>query len=218
MMAVPPLPNAPFQAVNTLSITDGNGTRVVSGKIARNSDGSVYQESWKPGASEPEQIFIVDVPNHQFIQLYPGKKTYTIRSNPNIAALKASTMTTEQQIQQAEQAKPKHIERAGLVQDVQPLGKKEVEGVVVIGELITNRKPGVGMEDTETSSEKWASPDLQLTLLTKTHDARSKTDSVSTLSHVVREEPDLGLFRIPVGYQSSSPKPAEPQASAPASH
>jgi hypothetical protein len=74
------------------------------------------------------------------------------------------------------------------------------------------------MEDTESSTEKWTSPDLQLPLLTKTHDARSKTDSVSTMSRVSREEPDPSLFRIPDGYQSSSPKPAEPQASAPASH
>lgn len=201
LMQIPHLENAPFEAVNTVTTTDSNGTHQVAGKVARNSVGSSYQEQWSADTNKLVKIFIIDMPNKRFIQLDPINKLYSIQNGSMLQASTLAPGAAAQQILQAQNAKPTHKEVAGLMIDVRPLGTKEIAGIATLGELTTRLKPGTGPGAMDQTLEKWISPDLQIAFLTKLHDALHETDYLSALSPIDRNEPNPALFMIPVDYQ-----------------
>lgn len=213
LMQIPQLPNAPFQAVNTTVLDDGRGKHQASGKVARNSDGSIYQEQWSPDGGQLVQIYIIDVPAKKFIRLDPAQKLYTVREGPTIGAYAPMPELAEVI---AAGGKSIHKEISGAAEDIQPLGQKEMEGISVVGVSTTaKRAAGRFGEAIDFTTEKWISPDLQIALVSKTHDVAKGTDFVSKLSQVKRGDPPPSLFHIPFDYEQD-PANAKAMSAAPA--
>ncbi len=200
-MNSPQIRNAPFVAVNTMTISDSKGTHQVAGKVARNSDGSSYVEMWRTDTNQLAEILILDVPGKRSITLEVDKKWYAIQEVPTLTARDLPPGTTAQQIDQPQNMKPTHTEVNGLTRDIQPLGKIEIEGIVTVGYMETVHKSGTGTDARDITTEIWTSPELQIRLLGVAHDKLSGTEQVSSLSHVQRVEPDAALFQIPADYQ-----------------
>ncbi len=91
---------------------------------------------------------------------------------------------------------------------VQSLGKQVMEGLTVEGSrsstLIAAGQIG-NDRPIETVSERWYSPDLQVVVMTHSHDPRSG-DTVFRLTDIRRAEPDASLFTIPAGYRIEAGK------------
>jgi hypothetical protein len=210
MMQIPTLRGAPFQAVNSVTITDSRGQHLATQKVARASDGSVYQEQHQLDTDVLVQIYILDVPGKRSIRLDPIKKYYIIQDLPSLVAKEPVAGGVAEQIKQAQEAKPTHQETGGLAIDIQPLGKKEIEGLAVLGELETRHKIGTEGTAFDASIERWTSPDLQIALRMRTHNGAGKTDVVDSVSKIQRGEPDPSFFVIPADYVANPSTPPAP--------
>jgi hypothetical protein len=83
------------------------------------------------------------------------------------------------------------------------LGIQVMEGVTVQGERTTMMMRFGMMEDApmiKVVGERWYSPELKLSILTKSDDPRQATVTVSKYTNIVLGEPDPALFRPPSGY------------------
>jgi hypothetical protein len=94
------------------------------------------------------------------------------------------------------------ISNPGQSQEVyEDLGERTIEGIRVQGCRITRTfpmKPGSSQPDSGIT-EIWASPELQINLLTTEHYSDGK-ERLTKLSYIRREEPDPMLFHVPEGY------------------
>jgi hypothetical protein len=92
------------------------------------------------------------------------------------------------------------------------LGRQTMEGVPVDGTRITHTIPaGVIGNDRPlvTVTEKWYSPDLQMTIFTKTTDPQVG-ESIYRVTNLRRSEPDPSLFRVPGDFKvTEGPKAAQ---------
>jgi hypothetical protein len=91
------------------------------------------------------------------------------------------------------------------------VGERLIEGIIAHGCRITRTSP---MEEAANESdvstiEIWASPELQINLLTTEHDSDG-TELLTKLSNIHRSEPDPTLFHVPEGYTDpvSAQRPA----------
>ena len=84
----------------------------------------------------------------------------------------------------------------------EPLGTQTIEGVLAEGTRITTTFP-VGFVGNDrpitTVSETWISPDLRMSVLTKTSDPRFG-ENTTKLVNIVMGEPDPALFQVPAEY------------------
>ncbi len=88
------------------------------------------------------------------------------------------------------------------------LGKQPVEGVMSEGSRMTRtiEAGSIGNDrPIQTVSERWYSPELQTTMMSKSSDPRSG-DQVFRLTNVHRGEPGAYLFQPPAGYQINDRK------------
>jgi len=212
MMQIPTLRGAPFQAVNSVIITDSRGQHLATQKVARDGNGSVYQEQHQLDTDELVQIYILDVPGKRSIRLNPIKKYYIIQDLPSLMAKEPALGGAAEKIKQAQDAKPTHQEINGLAIDIQPLGKRDIEGLTVLGELETRHRIGPEGAPFDASIERWTSPDLQIALRMRTHDAVGKTDVVDSVSQIRRGEPNPSLFVIPADYVPDTSNLPHPSA------
>jgi hypothetical protein len=91
----------------------------------------------------------------------------------------------------------------------QSLGRQEMEGVPVEGTRTTVVIPEgqIGNDRAlQIVHERWESPDLQVTILSK-HTDPMMGDRIERLTNVRRGEPDPALFQVPANYRIESPKP-----------
>lgn len=82
------------------------------------------------------------------------------------------------------------------------LGKQMIEGVECEGTRTVQTIPAgqIGNERAiEIINERWYSPELQVTVMSKQTDPRFG-ETVIRLAHIVRAEPDENLFRVPSDY------------------
>ena len=83
------------------------------------------------------------------------------------------------------------------------LGTQVIEGVLAEGRKTTTIFPvGVMGNDRPIMcvNESWYSPDLKMTILSKSSDPRMG-ERTMRLQNIERTEPDPALFRVPPGYQ-----------------
>jgi hypothetical protein len=105
-------------------------------------------------------------------------------------------------------------EKAGVIHadvntDVktEDLGKQVIEGVECAGTRITSTLPAgaVGNERALTTvTESWFSPELKVTVLTKTADPRFG-ETTNRLTNILRVEQPRSLFEIPSDYKVDEP-------------
>lgn len=83
------------------------------------------------------------------------------------------------------------------------LGKQTMEGVQVEGTRVTTTIPAgqIGNElPIEITFERWYSPELQTTVMTKSSDPRTG-DTVFRLTNIQRTEPPASMFEVPPDYK-----------------
>ncbi|MCI0663952.1 MAG: hypothetical protein L0220_23085 [Acidobacteria bacterium] len=90
------------------------------------------------------------------------------------------------------------------------LGKEMIEGIEAEGTRTTQTIPaGVGSNKgpVEIVDERWYAPALKMFILIK-HSETRKGETTYRLTNIVRSEPDLSLFQVPVDYTiQAQPKP-----------
>ena len=83
------------------------------------------------------------------------------------------------------------------------LGPQIIEGISAQGKRTTTTYP-IGMMGNEqpivATTETWESPELNITLLTRSVDPRSG-ENIRALTDIKCEEPDPGLFHVPADYR-----------------
>lgn len=85
----------------------------------------------------------------------------------------------------------------------EPLGSQTVEGVVAEGTRQTHTIPAgqIGnQQPIQIVDEKWFSPELRITVMTRHSDPR-EGETVFRLTNIVRTEPDPSLFQVPPDYK-----------------
>lgn len=83
------------------------------------------------------------------------------------------------------------------------LGKQTMEGVQAEGTRVTSTIPAgqIGNElPIEITFERWYSPELQTTVMTKSSDPRTG-DTVFRLTNIQRTEPPASMFEVPADYK-----------------
>lgn len=83
------------------------------------------------------------------------------------------------------------------------LGTQAIDGLTVEGTRMTHTLPA-GSEGNDRPiaavTEQWNSPELRVTVLSKTSDPRLG-ETTRTLIHLSRAEPDISLFQPPPDYR-----------------
>jgi hypothetical protein len=97
-----------------------------------------------------------------------------------------------------------HIESAGKpAPKTESLGGRTLEGIAAQGtrETVTIEAGAIGNDrPIQIVSERWYSPELQRTIMTRRSDPRSGEET-SRLTNIRRGEPGADLFQVPVGYR-----------------
>ena len=185
-----PFVGAPFTAVGTATITKGTDVYVATGTAARRSDGSIY---WyivtkKNGVEIPSIIILDDATKHVALELYVWLHQYT--SDPWQASdFVFHPISAEQYLKRAggEGAK-----RTLGDNQYETLGIREIAGLQTVGTRLV--RP-IG------TLETWYSPELDMNLERKAHEAKPGGEDVLMTTQEVRlGEPDPKLFEVPPGY------------------
>lgn len=145
---------------------------------------------------------------------YALKKDGRVVTQAEFEGLKEKTATkpptgeTPLQIIPSKDSKPWELQ-AGISGDprkkIENLGKQMIEGLEVIGTRSTYTIPAGEIGNTlpiAVVEETWYSPELQLMVLTRSHDPRSG-ETIYRMTNLNRSEPDRALFEIPADYTIS---------------
>ena len=199
-----PVVSAPFSASfstrTTRVLSDGNRIeRSTSGSFARDGQGRTRREmtlpaigSWAASGKTPPHVFLIRDPvdRRQYI-LDPDHKVARRvwglqgrgfrpgagpRGMPGMEGRKDVTTTS--------------------------LGTKTVNGVKAEGTRDTRTIPAGAIGNEKPiiiTSERWYSPELHVTVMTKRSDPRMG-ETVFEMTNIQREEPDAALFKVPSDY------------------
>lgn len=196
------IPNTPFTATRTVETTSNNGVSTLTGLVARRSDGSTYVEFRNPNGANAIQTAgyatIVDLTKQVTIQLVFVNHTYTVYPSPGLRPAIKFPQSVEQYMSSWGPAGTKQTAGDSVTTI---LGRGKVEGLDVMGFLVTNARG---------SFERWYSPVLQEDVETKNHQTAPERISVTTVSGIRLGEPDPGLFEIPAGYKEQKGMPKMP--------
>lgn len=210
--AFPVVRNEPYAAnvvdQNTNFGPDGKKTIHESLNIhVRDSAGRLRDEQLATppdaaGSFTQAQMHIIDPVTMQDTQWFPETKTFLISAIPAAFA----TYGGQRIVDCTKLAKIHNTNRGQ--EEYESLGNSKIEGIRVQGCRITRTfqgRPDSNQPETNVT-EIWASPELQIDLLTKEH-LSDGTERIMKLSNIIREDPDPALFRIPEGYTDAL-KPA----------
>jgi hypothetical protein len=213
---------APFsaEAVTETTQTLADGNRIVqrtSSKQYRDSEGRERREE----TSSMGAIFISDPVAHvnytlhpdtrtaEKGPLFPGAKFTKVYSAGGYGPVVKTFFFNGRGIDPQTPASPAIDLPGGAVVipsgnsgQVEQLGTLPVEGVPAQGTRVTTTIPAgqIGNDrPINVVSERWYSPDLQLTVMTKFSDPRSG-ETVYRLTNIVRVEQSRALFEIPSDY------------------
>jgi hypothetical protein len=212
-----PVPNAPFSAVvevqRTILRPDGSAFNLKSTRtMARDGVGRIHNESrtFVPAGStstpEVDHIHLYDPRTRVSTEIDARKQTfdsYTINHPPSTVPPTVRFGSPS---------------GTGVPQNdfstEEDLGNKEIEGVLARGvretQIISAESNGTGKEIAITD-EYWYSDELRINVVTKHHDPRTGTATL-TVTHITRGEPDPALLEIPEGYSPAGTAHPAPRA------
>jgi hypothetical protein len=217
-IVVPPKADAPFTLTLqtewvSASPDGGTITRVNTRKVARDSQGRIYQERWwlvpKNGGVESQMsaIEIADPHEHTYYRcsLVDGKHT---------CEMTTFTPSTDTVYNMQGPRAGQLPNDAGVVLR-EELGKRWMEGVEASGTKVTTiYNPGVFGNDRKVTVERefWYAPSLGIDLMSKRVDSRYGTQTF-TATNLILAEPDAKLFELPEGFKVKDRRQeAEPAA------
>lgn len=190
------VPNLPYvaQVAGTGFETSADGTRVRRESTVmqmRDSQGRTRIESFEsdnPNCGkdrcQPNVVNLYVPSRHQFIQLFPGRKTASVQSWGTGPV-------------------PTHGQDFGKTKS-ESIPGRTINGIYVVGTRITRVIPSAGGNgpDIVYVEEKWVSPDLRIIVLDKNRNTNTGSDETTTeIRELDRSEPDAALFEIPADYK-----------------
>lgn len=205
-IVVPPKPQAPFslllQTEWVKSLSDGGTMTLVNQRrIARDSEGRIYEERWtlvpKYGKVESQitAIQIADPDRHVFYNCFPQDPTHQ-------CFLRSFTASTTS-IYRFEGPPTGPLPDNAGVATHDDLGKQLIAGMETIGtrDSVTYN-PGVFGNDQKMTVERefWYSTQLGINLLSRLSDPRIGTQTF-TATDLTATEPDPNLFKLPEGFK-----------------
>ncbi len=201
---------------STQTLSDGNRiSRRVTARLYRDRDGRVRRDTqvaalgpWQADASGPMELsFLHDPVAGAGYTLNARSRTayrYRLRrSEPGTGARAPDWVPSERD--RAKEKRPYEISRESL-------GKRTIEGVEAEGvrtRMVIPAGAAGNERPIEVTSERWYSPELQITLMFRHSDPRFG----ETLYRVValrREDPPAALFAVPADYTITERAPAAP--------
>lgn len=214
---VKPVTGAPFSAQATTQITqtlaDGNQiNRTETAQLARDSSGRTRRDAtvshigpWS-SASAPREIvnitdpvagvnYMIDVTNKKAMQLpFHAREGGIGGDGPSVARMRVRG--------EAEGG-------SSSTRSTESLGTQVMGGVTVQGTRTTETIPAgaIGNQDPIVIvSERWVSPQLQVTIYSKRTDPRFGT-TIYQLTSINQSEPAASLFQVPSGYTVTTATP-----------
>jgi TonB family protein len=196
---------APFQAQRVARVVqklfDGTTiTREVRGRMARDSEGRVYEEE-QDQTNKIMYVVVLDPVSHIQLKWSSSSKTATsigLQTNPHVTfPLHYPLVPLKLGVQQPD---------PGVEPDkvtTQDLGQKTIDGLVVSGTRTVTVVPvGKLGNDRELKSvhDVWFSEDLKLAVLDTVDDPLTGLQTLE-LQGISRAEPDPALFHLPEGYE-----------------
>ena len=192
--------SASFSTQTSRVLADGNRIeRGTTGTFARDGQGRTRRDMTLPaigpwaasGKTPPRVVFINDtVAGTQFI-LQPERKIVRKMVRPPRGRFRQGAPPDGMQGLQGR----KDVTTASL-------GTKMINGVNAEGTSYTRTIPAgtIGNEKPiAITTERWYSPELQVTVMTKRSDPRMG-ETVFQLTNIQRQEPDASLFQVPSDY------------------
>jgi hypothetical protein len=202
-----------FETSQTLA----NGVHVshkMTGALYRDSEGRTRQELPREGA--PEIVFINDSVAGVRLNLHMFQKTVNkinvnqARVNQELEARARANREAEEreQMEKATSMNATSVRRSEPQRKVESLGTQSFEGVQAEGTRFTITIPA-GAEGNDQAfdivSERWYSPELQVTVMGKRSDPRNG-EMTYRLTHINRSEPASSLFEAPSDFTVSEQK------------
>ncbi len=198
----------PFQATKTRSdLIDGKFS-TYSHIIARNSNGSTYEEMPDRETGAPAMIIIHDVVNGRTIGLDLKLKFYTVTPAPNPPVPDASSPEEIQKsIAYVKTLKGSHTSQDGVETTV--LGVRTQDGFLESGQRTVMQTLPPSSKLKEKVWEIWWIPELSITAETTGFDADNKPVQTTKITNIRKTEPDPSLFEIPPGYVPAPSSPSQ---------
>jgi hypothetical protein len=198
---------APFRATKTVTVNRPGDQHTVSSIVARNSDGSIYEEIPDLRTGTPAYIVISDAPDMRSILLDVKRKLYSV--NVFAPSLISNTQTPDQlqkQIDRLKTLKATRDSQDGYEVTTTPLGFRTQDGFVVFGTRRVYESLPPSSKLTEKIWETWWMPALNLNVEKTGIGADNKPASITKFTNVQAKEPDASLFEIPPDYLPSPPR------------
>jgi len=191
---------ASFNMQTTQTLADGNQIqRTTTGTLARDSQGRVRRDvtlpaigPWAASGKAPQMTFINDP---------VASVRYTLNANNKTARQSPMHNRGSADFAKKFHGGPMAAEREKGTTTTS-LGTQMINGVSAEGTRITRTIPANEIGNAKpivVTVEKWYSPELQETVMTKRSDPRFG-DTVRQLTNIQRAEPAANLFQVPADY------------------
>lgn len=175
-------------------------------RIARSSNGSVYEETRDSRTGEIVMVHVIDPAGQRAISLDVKHKFYfiqpfTLSSIPNAP----SPEDLQKYIDSLKTLRPTHTSENGYETESTPLRFRTQDGFLEVGRRteLETLPPSSGLK--ERVWEDWTIPALAVTAENIGFGANGKPELTVKLTNIQTTEPDPRLFEIPAGY---IPRPA----------
>lgn len=218
-----PVKGAPYSGEasteSTQVLADGNRiTRKNTAVIYRDGQGRTRREETMNGmgllaSAESFQTISINDPVAQVSYILDAK-TKTARKLPNITTVGVGDKIGMVIAGKGAPGMEQHISTRVLAPgkenaNTEQLGKQTIDGLVCDGTRTTITIPAGQMGNErpiEIVSERWYSPDLQLTVMSRHNDPRMG-ETVYKLNRINRAEPLPSLFQVPADYTINTDGP-----------
>ena len=192
---------ASFSTQTTQTLVDGNQIqRSATGSIARDSQGRTRRDTTLP-AIGPWAAAGKPAPQFSFINDPVSGTQYTLDADRKVARKTSTAGHNGHEFGKRALDGPLAEERQKETTTTS-LGTQTVNGVSAQGTRITRTIPAGEIGNQKPiviTIEKWYSPDLQETVMTKRSDPRMG-ETVFQLTNIQRTEPAATLFQVPAGF------------------
>jgi hypothetical protein len=192
---------ASFSTQTTQVLADGNQIqRSATGSIARDSQGRTRRDTTLP-AIGPWAASGKPAPQFTFINDPVAGAQYTLDANRKVARKMSATGRNGHDFAKGMRGGAVAEERQKETTTVS-LGTQMINGVSAEGTRVTRTIPAGEIGNQKPiviTIEKWYSPDLQETVMTKRSDPRMG-ETVFQLTNIQHAEPAATLFQVPADY------------------
>jgi hypothetical protein len=191
---------SPCEATKTRTVNLPDDSFSVSGRVARSSNGSTYEEMPNHKTGEIDLIQIFDAPGQRSITLDVRRKLYWVQPQSLSIGTLSSAEALQKHIEFLRTWKGDHTSDNGVETERIPLGFRTEDGFLEFGvRRVIDHMPS-SWTLKEKVWEDWDIPTLAIPVEKVGFDSNNKPDQIIKYSNIRTTEPDPHLFEIPRGY------------------